>query len=94
MTDTDCFIDLQRVRTAAKQLPSRLGDNAENPACTFTEPRVGYRMPRGRSRESETPMARRSLRSSVPTRHTTGIERPRCVDRLPSHISKTVVSTV
>ena len=36
-------------------------------------------------------MARRSLRSSVPTRHTMGIERPRCVDRLPSHISKTVV---
>ena len=29
-----------------------------------------------------------------PTRHTTGIERPRCVDRLPSHISKMVVSTV
>ena len=39
-------------------------------------------------------MARRSLRSSVPTRHTTGIERPRWVDRLPSHISKMVVSTV
>ena len=39
-------------------------------------------------------MTRRSLRSSVPTRHTTGIERPRCVDRLPSHISKIVVSTV
>ena len=49
---------------------------------------------RGRSRESEAPMAKRSLRSSVPTHHTTGIERPRCVDRLPSHISKTVVSTV
>ena len=29
-----------------------------------------------------------------PTRHTTGIERPRCVDRLPSHISKMVVPTV
>ena len=29
-----------------------------------------------------------------PTRHTTGIERPLWVDRLPSHISKTVVSTV
>ena len=39
-------------------------------------------------------MARRSLRSSVPTRHTTGIERPRCVDRLPSHNSKTVVPYV
>ena len=33
-------------------------------------------------------------RPCVPTRHTTGIERPWCVDRLPSHISKMVVSTV
>ena len=34
---------------------------------------------------------------SVPpahTRHTTGIERPWCVESLPSHISKMVVSTV
>ena len=46
---------------------------------------------RGGRRESEAPIARRSLRSSVPTRHTMGIERPRCVDRLPSHISKTMV---
>ena len=53
---------------------------------------TGWR--RGRRRESRFPVARRSLRSSVPTRHTTGIERPRCVDRLPSHISKMVVSTV
>ena len=30
---------------------------------------------------------------SVPTRHTTGIERPWWVDRLPSHISKIEVST-
>ena len=30
----------------------------------------------------------------VPTRHTTGIERPWCVERLPSHISKMAVSTV
>ena len=28
------------------------------------------------------------------TRHTTGIERPWCVESLPSHISKMVVSTV
>ena len=33
-------------------------------------------------------------RPCVPTRHTTGIERPWCVDMLPSHISKMVVSTV
>ena len=30
----------------------------------------------------------------APMRHTTGIERPWCFERLPSHISKTVVSTV
>ena len=33
-------------------------------------------------------------RPCVSTRHTTGIERPWCVDRLPSHISKMVASTV
>ena len=33
-------------------------------------------------------------RPCVPTRHATGIERPWCVDRLPSHISKMVISTV
>jgi hypothetical protein len=38
-------------------------------------------------------MARRSLRS-VSTRHITGIESPRCDERLPSHISKPTVSTV
>ena len=86
--------DVRPMRTVISSIRRKLSDKAENPAHLFTEPRVGYRMPRGRSRESETPMARRSLRSSVPTRHTTGIERPRCVDRLPSHISKMVVSTV
>ncbi len=39
-------------------------------------------------------MARRSLRSTVPTRHTTGIASPWCADRLPSDISKMAVSTV
>ena len=34
------------------------------------------------------------LRSSDPTRHTTGIASPLCLDRLPSHISKMAVSTV
>ena len=34
------------------------------------------------------------LRSSAPPHHNAGIERPRCVDRLPNHISKMVVSTV
>ena len=31
---------------------------------------------------------------SAQSRHTTGIERPWCIERLPSHISKMVVSTV
>ena len=35
-----------------------------------------------------------TLRSSTPTHHTTGIDRPRCADRLPSDISKMAVSTV
>ena len=34
------------------------------------------------------------MRHSAPIRHTTGIERPRCIERLPVHISKMVVSTV
>ena len=39
--------DSRRVRTAAKQLRRKLGDDANNPAYIFTEPRVGYRMPKG-----------------------------------------------
>ena len=79
----------------------RRSSSASSWATTLTIPPTPSSRPasdtgcqRGRSRESEAPMARRSLRSSVPTHHTTGIERPRCVDRLPSHISKMVVSTV
>ena len=34
------------------------------------------------------------LGASAPRRHTTGTERPWCFERLPSHISKMVVSTV
>lgn len=35
-----------------------------------------------------------SLRSSVPKLHDTGIARPRCADKLSSHISNAAVSTV
>ena len=42
--DGNCFGDLQRVRTAAKQLRIKLGDDASDPAFVFAEPRVGYRM--------------------------------------------------
>ena len=36
--------DSRRVRTAAKQLRRKLGDNANNPTYILNEPRVGYRM--------------------------------------------------
>ena len=51
---TDCFCDLQRVRTAAKQLRIKLGDDTDDPAHTFIEPSVGYRMPKGEKRERGT----------------------------------------
>ena len=44
--------DSRRVRTAAKQLRRKLGDDANNPTYILNEPRVGYRMPKG-SRELE-----------------------------------------
>ena len=34
------------VRTVIKNLRRRLGDDADNPTYIFTEPRVGYRMPK------------------------------------------------
>ena len=39
--------DSRRVRTAAKQLRRKLGDDANNPTYILNEPRVGYRMPKG-----------------------------------------------
>ena len=39
--------DSRRVRTAAKQLRRKLGDDANNPTYILTEPRVGYRMAKG-----------------------------------------------
>ena len=35
-----------RVRAFVRKLRSKLGDDADNPTYIFTEPRVGYRMPR------------------------------------------------
>ena len=43
--------DSRRVRTAAKQLRRKLGDDANNPTYILNEPRVGYRMPKGKGRE-------------------------------------------
>ena len=39
--------DLRPMRTIVRKLRRKLGDDAANPAYIFTEPRVGYRMPRG-----------------------------------------------
>ena len=44
--------DSRRVRTAAKQLRRKLGDDANNPTFILNEPRVGYRMAKGEEREN------------------------------------------
>ena len=41
------------VRNVVKRLPRKLGDDADNPAYIFTEPRVGYRMAKGEGQEPE-----------------------------------------
>ena len=38
--------DVRPMRTVIHTLRSRLGDDADNPTFIFTEPRVGYRMPK------------------------------------------------
>ena len=45
--------DSRRVRTAAKQLRRKLGDDANNPTYILNEPRVGYRMPKAEGPEKE-----------------------------------------
>ena len=46
--------DSRRVRTAAKQLRRKLGDDANNPTYILNEPRVGYRMAKGEAAGPET----------------------------------------
>ena len=46
--------DSRRVRTAAKQLRRKLGDDANNPIYILNEPRVGYRMAKGNAPGPET----------------------------------------
>ena len=41
------------LRTIIRRLRVKLGDDADNPRYIFTEPRVGYRMPRGEEPEAE-----------------------------------------
>ena len=43
--------DVRPMRTAISSLRRKLGDNAENPTYIFTKLRVGYRMPKGETKE-------------------------------------------
>ena len=45
--------DVRPMRTIVSKLRRKLGDDADNPAYIFTEPRVGYWMPRGEAGSGE-----------------------------------------
>ncbi len=45
--------DLRPMRTIVSRLRRKLGDDANKPTYIFTEPRVGYRMPKGETPEPE-----------------------------------------
>ena len=45
--------DVRPMRTIVSNLRRKLGDDADNPAYIFTEPRVGYRMPKGEKQGPE-----------------------------------------
>ncbi len=47
--------DAGLVRTVVQRLRRKLGDDADNSVYIFTEPRVGYRMPRGETPSKEPP---------------------------------------
>ena len=44
--------DVRPMRTIVSKLRRKLGDDADNPTYIFTEPRVGYRMPKGETHRS------------------------------------------
>ena len=46
--------DVRPMRTIVSKLRRKLGDDANNPVFIFTEPRVGYRMPKGEGQGRET----------------------------------------
>ena len=48
--------DVRPMRTIVSKLRRKLGDDADNPNYIFTEPRVGYRMPKGETKEQEEAM--------------------------------------
>ena len=45
--------DVRPMRTVVSSLRRKLGDDADNPIYIFTEPRVGYRMPKGEGQGQE-----------------------------------------
>ncbi|MDE2695321.1 MAG: response regulator [Chloroflexota bacterium] len=45
--------DVRPMRTIVSKLRRKLGENADHPRYIFTEPRVGFRMPRGKAPEGE-----------------------------------------
>ena len=45
--------DVRPMRTVVSTLRRKLGDDADNPTYIFTEPRVGYRMPKGETQNQE-----------------------------------------
>ena len=47
--------DVRPMRTIVSKLRRKLGDDADNPIYIFTEPRVGYRMPKGEREKPEGP---------------------------------------
>ncbi|MDE2802699.1 MAG: helix-turn-helix domain-containing protein, partial [Chloroflexota bacterium] len=47
--------NLRPMRTMVSKLRRKLGDDADNPTYIFTEPRVGFRMPRGGKPDEEPP---------------------------------------
>ena len=47
--------DLRPMRTIVSKLRRKLGEDAGNPSYIFTEPRVGYRMPRGETQTKAPP---------------------------------------
>ena len=45
--------DVRSMRTIVSKLRRKLGDDADNPAYIFTEPRIGYRMPKRETKGQE-----------------------------------------
>ena len=46
--------DVRLIRTPARNLRRKLGDDADSPTYIFTKRRVGYRMPKGQAPRQET----------------------------------------